>query len=320
MIKLCLVLTLTVVVCLCQISDFERSLAVSTSQSECKTCVNNGSQRWCAPVGATQSNGECCNSGDTSGYCASSSSYACSGSTNVQGTAGLILCPDIDANCGDTNHHLYSTNYYWSLVVNSLPSGSVCTERFYKSGGSIDQAQIRMNSISGATATVYKGPRGEANYTEIGILNAGSTATVSFSTTVDVYVVINPYSASVSYNITAKGAIAPTTSGNTTDSISGGSKTNLTALWVVLGCVGGLALIVAGIVTFICIRRRKKKSKKELHLDPIVIPSGKPPTPTLQAALHNKVSQANGNTIIIAIPVDSPDGNATAHKMANIPM
>ncbi|CAI2362460.1 unnamed protein product [Moneuplotes crassus] len=131
--------------CLGQIIGMERSLAVSSSQSDCKTCVNNGSQRWCAPVGITQADGECCNSGDTSSYCASSDSYACSGSTNFQGTAGLILCPEVNAKCGDTHSLLQNTYRYWSIVVSYLPSDAVCAERFYTTTSSIDQVKITMS-------------------------------------------------------------------------------------------------------------------------------------------------------------------------------
>ncbi|CAI2364958.1 unnamed protein product [Moneuplotes crassus] len=312
MIKLTLSLTLLAGCCLGQTIGMERSLVVSSSQSDCKTCVNNGSQRWCAPVGITQANGECCNSGDTSGYCASSSSYACSGATNIQGTAGLILCPEVTAKCGETNHALPNTYQYWSIVVSSLPSDAVCAERFYTSTSSIDQAKIAMNSISGAIATVYKAPRGEANYTLIGTLNAGYIATVSFSPSVDVYVVINPYSSTIRYNITAIGAIAPVPSNSSSSSGSSGgdeiskeSKTDLTALWIVLGVVGGLAFIAIGIVTFICIW---KKSKGGVHIPPpkpSEIPHPSLPKPNLNTT-SAKMTHI-GSTFQIAHPTKHPE-------------
>ncbi|CAI2358836.1 unnamed protein product [Moneuplotes crassus] len=274
MTKLCF--ALLVGFCLCHIDNLERSLTVSSSQSDCKTCVNNGSQRWCAPVGITQADGECCNSGDTSGYCASSSIYACSGSTNIQGTAGLILCPEVTAKCGVTDHLLQNTYQYRSIVVSSLPSDAVCAERFYTTTSSIDQAKILMNSIYGATATVYKAPRGEANYTRIGTLNAGYLATLSFSSSVDVYLVIDPYLTTINYNITAIGAIAPVSSDSSSsssfesDSISIDSKTDLTVLWVILGIVGGLVCIVICLIVTSCIC---KKRKRGVHLGPPSRPS-----------------------------------------------
>ncbi|CAI2364550.1 unnamed protein product [Moneuplotes crassus] len=257
--------TLLIFCCLCKTDGFGRNLAVSTSQSACKSCVDNSSQKWCAPVGNTQVNGECCSSGDTSGYCASSSSYACSGSSTIQGNAGLILCPDATSKCGYTDHSLRNTTTKLS-IVSSVSSTAVCTQRFYKLSGSITQVKIVMNNIYGATATVYRGPRGEGNYTMLGSLLKGYTATISFSTNTDVYLLVVPSSASNLLNITVFGAIASSSSNSSGssssggDSISDGSKTNLTALWVVLGILGGIALIGGAIFAVVLIYKKNKKN------------------------------------------------------------
>ncbi|CAI2363144.1 unnamed protein product [Moneuplotes crassus] len=227
-----------------------RGLVASTSSADCRTCINNSAQRWCASTGTEQTVGECCNSGDTTGYCASSSSgnsYVCSDSSNIESSGGFILCPVDGTICGSRSHSLSDTSKRYILEHSSITSNVVCSYRLFTTNGDVSKAKIKATTLAGLTTTLFTGPRDKNEYAYKATLAANNEQSISFSTSTDAYLVVEPSSTTNSFSITIE--------------INGGDSSAV-VVWVVsivaICCCCGCC----GLGILLCIWMIKKKGKE----------------------------------------------------------
>ncbi|CAI2363313.1 unnamed protein product [Moneuplotes crassus] len=270
--KLCpiipiLVLLVTPGFCLAGNLGAARTLAVSTSQDECKTCIATSGQRWCAQTGSTQDDGQCCSEADTLGYCDGSGSYVCSNS--IENIGGLILCPEVNSQCGDTEHLYDKNNVGYTFSYGNIPTTALCTERLYTSNFDVEKASFIFNNLTGLRVILFTAPRGSNSYDYRGTGVIGNEISVPFSTNTDVFMITEPLSADNSYSIsliisswdTSLDITANPVGNNTIIPPKEDTNKPSPLPWLILAALGLLVITAVAVVTVICLLRRAKRAR-----------------------------------------------------------
>ncbi|CAI2361339.1 unnamed protein product [Moneuplotes crassus] len=239
------------------VTKLARTLA-SSSPSTCRSCVESSSERWCTEKGiTTPSEGDCCDSGDSSGYCSGSNSYVCSNSNNIdsaesQYNGGLILCPTKSSDCGKRNRKLSSSSDSENITESLISSSSVCVYRIYTTSSLVKSVEIEINDSTRATITIFTGPRSKNEYAYKGTLKEADRKSVTVDENNDAYIVVEPSSLLNRVDIDVQASTA---------SLKGKSSAGV-VVGILFGVICGLAIVIcaAVIVIGVCIKRRKEKS------------------------------------------------------------
>ncbi|CAI2365675.1 unnamed protein product [Moneuplotes crassus] len=225
------------------VTRLDRHLTCSSPHT-CRSCVNNSSQRWCVVNGtANPTVGECCNSGDTSGYCSDNSSYVCSNSKDIDNNGGLILCPTEASHCGERDVLLEWSKDYENITQALIPHSSLCVYRIHTTSSLVKSLEIEINDFSGADVkpsfyTIFTGSRDKNKYSHKGSMKANDKKRVAFYEDSCVYIVVEPSSGYNRLSIGVKASTAQVVERSTAEFI---------VLIVVIGVLGVVLLIGVGL-------------------------------------------------------------------------
>ncbi|CAI2363678.1 unnamed protein product [Moneuplotes crassus] len=226
------------------LSGVNRDLS-SSSSSDCRTCVDNASLNWCTNLENEPEVGQCCSSGDSTGYC-SGSSYVCSNSSNISGdNAGLMLCPVDSAYCGTRARNFGQVGIATPIQVSDVPSNSLCTYRLHTTMSNIGKVLISISELNSGSITVLTGKEGEGEYTYSNRMVEGNVRNFTMNEDNNVYIVFVP--SAVSNNATIRLA-----SFENSIKISG-----IILILVVIGSIG-----FGGFLCIMCILTSRKTYKK----------------------------------------------------------
>ncbi|CAI2363391.1 unnamed protein product [Moneuplotes crassus] len=173
-----------------------RGLGVSSSASVCRACVMGSGQKWCTGSiehGVTE--GSCCTSSDGADYCNDQDSKFCSDLTTSDGyQEGLVLCPMSMADCGNTDFLIEHHEQRSMMIRLNIPQTSLCSYRIRGNKGSNTDMKVELLQSEGVQVSlVHKTSSKKITFKSL--LAKGGSLTLSFGTSKEIFVVVEPQAA-----------------------------------------------------------------------------------------------------------------------------
>ncbi|CAI2364217.1 unnamed protein product [Moneuplotes crassus] len=243
----------------------------SSSSSDCRTCVDNNSLNWCTNSGNEPEIGECCSSGDSTGYC-SGSSYVCSNSSKISGdNAELMLCPIDTGYCGTRVRYFGDLGTATPIQVSDVPSNSLCAYRIYTSGDSVGNVEIAVSELSSGSITVLRGKKNENEYIYSRHMVKGNSKNFTMNEDNNVYIVFVPSAVSNNATIRLTSYRGPLTTAE------------VVAILAIVGSILFCCFLGIGIVLWKCVFKKRKNQGHVHHPTPPPAPTIPAPPPIIEA-------------------------------------
>ncbi|CAI2365407.1 unnamed protein product [Moneuplotes crassus] len=231
-------------------SRIERERALSSTSSECRSCLGFNLKKWCVFDLSHPRQGKCCNRDEESFSCGLDFNIACSSvltdlDLNNPSNGKMILCPSFKSQCGTLDYE--ASNSSKIISNNYTDKDIVCVYNITSVSETSNTLKITPTRIDNASAEVYTESVVKPFVYEFKNLLFDSIAEVSINSTSPIYILVLPFQQTSAVELEFI---------ETEDSQSDGTGRNsgISAVNVVLIVVGGVVLTCVGVLGVICVK------------------------------------------------------------------